>query len=183
MTKKSIMLTTESTEDEIINMFDTDRNIFTVRDITDDVVKKYTGNTTGYDKSKATVVSNFFLSLSKNKKLKFLTVEDAKNGREHFFNLTAYKRGEAVMKIINTSLCCWANFLVLKRYKGKNLDELTTFEYHAAQYQPSTVATMDKQLWAVFRWKVSLFYTVPCFLMVVWFLKLVISLFFIGYWI
>ena len=65
-----------------------------MRDISDDVVKKYTGNTTGYDKSKATTVSNFFLSLSRNRKLKFLTVLDSKNGREHFFNLTTYKKGQ-----------------------------------------------------------------------------------------
>ena len=59
------------------------------------------------------------------------------------------------MKAFNNTMCCWGNTLVMDKYASENLEEMEEKDFHNAQYEPNSVLTMEKLLWAVFRYKVS----------------------------
>ena len=102
----------------------------------------FTGNTSKYDRQKTHVLIKFFNALYKNRSLSVLTVKSKKTGDQHFFTLTAFKTGSAVMKIINNAMCCWGNTLVMDKYTSENLEEMEEKDFHDAQYEPNSVVTI-----------------------------------------
>ena len=143
-----------STVEEVADVFREERELFGVRDITDDFIQDFSGNTSGYQKSKEKNLDYFFDLLESHEKMSFLAHVNSKNIR-HFFLLTRHKKDADTKTIINKALCLWANRLTIPKYDKSDLNKLTDKEYAEIQYEPNSFRTNEKMLWASFRMNVS----------------------------
>ena len=144
----------EASVDDVANMLENKKDLFSVRNITDDFVKGFTGRTPKYDKDQKKDMVVFFNTLRNNKDMKFLTELDQK-GKEHFFKLTSYNCTEASKVIINKAMCVWANNRVKKKYAKLDLNKLNKEKFYEAQFEPNSMDTYDKRIWSAFRANVS----------------------------
>ena len=113
----------KASADDVAQISENKKDLFSVRNITDDFVKGYTGRTATYDKDQKKDMINFFSTLRNNKDMKFLKELD-KKGKEHFFNLTSYNCTEASKFIINKAMCVWANNRLKEKYAKLDLNKL-----------------------------------------------------------
>ena len=144
----------KASADDVAEMLENKKDLFSVRNITDDFVKGYTGRTLTYDKNQKKDMVNFFNTLRNNEDMKFLTELDTK-GKEHFFKLTSYNCTEASKVIINKAMCLWANNMVKDKYAKLDLNKLKNKKFYEAQYEPNSMDTYDKRIWSAFRSNVS----------------------------
>ena len=121
-TQNIINLKNASTDD-VAQLLKNKKDLFSVRNITNDFVKGYMGRTFTYDKDQKKDMVNFFSTLRNNKDMKFLTELD-KKGKEHFFKLTLYNCTEASKVIINKAMCVWANNRVEEKFAKLDLNKL-----------------------------------------------------------
>ena len=110
--------------DEVADLLRVKEDIFTVRDITDEFVQTFTGNTTSYDKNKGRDIGLFFHIFGNNSHLGFLA-DPGRNGQEYLYKLTAFKNTESSKYIINKALCIWANTVVKDKYCDQKPDKMT----------------------------------------------------------
>ena len=80
-----------------------------------------------------------------------------KNDRqlEHFFVLNRHCRNAETKFIINKALCLWANHVKLSKYKGVDVEALSEEDFAKIQFEPNSILTKEKMLWAAFRLNVS----------------------------
>jgi hypothetical protein len=100
------------------------------------------------------VQERLFDVIGKHPHLAFLSehILDPNEGRlrRQLFILCQGAKSQAKMEILNSVLLIFASSLLQKKYRGTDLSSLSTEELAEAQYQPSTLSTMHKQLFADF---------------------------------
>ena len=138
----------KASADDVAQLLENKKDLFSVRNITDDFVKGYTGRTPKYDSDQKKDMVGFFNTLRNNEDMKFLTELD-KKGKEHFFKLTLYNCTEASKVIINKAMCVWANNRVKEKFAKLDLNKLNK-KIYKAQYKPNSMDTYDKIIWSAF---------------------------------
>ena len=64
--------------------------------------------------------------------------------------MTAFKHTESAKLVINKKMCVWTNTTVKAKFRSENLDKLLEKDFYLAQYEPSSMQTMDTHISAVF---------------------------------
>ena len=139
---------------EVAEMFNDDSELVGVRDITDEFIENFTGTTYEYDKRKNDVLSKCFNILKSSEKLSFLCNLNEKKV-EHFFVLVSHSKDFSSKSIINKALCLWANHMKMKKFEGVDIESLSKKQFAEIQFEPNSMKTMEKMLWAAFRRNVS----------------------------